>query len=85
MPLLKWYNQWPGGIPSYIRRHKQPVDDVEAATRAWRHFVREQWTETQGVAADQQRRALVERWATADQELRDVRKRYTHYIDVLSL
>ncbi|KAL3477034.1 hypothetical protein BJX99DRAFT_270185 [Aspergillus californicus] len=71
MPLLKWYNQWPGGIPSYIRRHEQPVDDVEASTRAWRHFVREQWTETQGVAADRQRRALVERWATADQELRD--------------
>lgn len=70
MSLIKLCNQWPGGVPSYIRRHEQPEDDVISATRAWRHFVREQWTDS--VPADQQRRALIERWVTADQELRDV-------------
>jgi hypothetical protein len=75
MSLIKWCNQWPGVIPSYIRRHDQPEDDVESATRAWRYFVREQWTDS--VAADQQRRALIERWATADQETRDVSLKLT--------
>lgn len=44
MSLSKWHNEWPGGIPSCIRRYEEPVDDVEVVTRAWRHFVREQWT-----------------------------------------
>jgi hypothetical protein len=70
MLLTKCLNQWPGGIPSYINRHEQAEDDVKSATRAWRYFVRERWTDS--VATDQQRRALIERWATADQELRDV-------------
>lgn len=70
MSLIKWHNQWPGGIPSRIRRHEEPVEDVESATCAWRRFVREQWVD--GTDADQQRRALIERWATADQEFRDV-------------
>ncbi|CEJ61828.1 hypothetical protein PMG11_10345 [Penicillium brasilianum] len=46
MSLIKLCNQWPGGIPSYIRRHEQPEDDVISASRAWRHFVREQWTDS---------------------------------------
>lgn len=70
MTLTKWHNHWPGGIPSFIRRHKEPVENVATASRAWRFFVREQWVD--GGAVDEQRRALIERWATADQEFRDV-------------
>ncbi|KAI3064176.1 hypothetical protein CBS147339_9498 [Penicillium roqueforti] len=43
--------------------------NFDAASRAWRHFVREQWVGGDG--ADQQKRALIERWATADQQFRD--------------
>ncbi|KAJ5552478.1 hypothetical protein N7494_001856 [Penicillium frequentans] len=57
------------GLPSCIRRHEEPVEDVESVTCAWRRFVCEQWVD--GTDADQQRRALIERWATADQEIRD--------------
>lgn len=70
MSLTKWHNHWPRGIPSSIRRHEEPVEDVESASRAWRFFVREQWVD--GAAVDEQRRALVERWAIADQDFRDV-------------
>lgn len=70
MSLTQWHNHWPGGIPSSIRRHEKTVEDVTSASRAWRHFVREQWDE--GAAVDEQRRALIERWATADQAFRNV-------------
>jgi hypothetical protein len=70
MSLTQWHNHWPGGIPSSIRRHEEPVEGVASASRAWRHFVREQWLE--GAAMDEQRRALIKRWATADQEFRNV-------------
>lgn len=79
MSLAKWHNHWPGGIPSFLRRHDKPVHisdqtagDVDEASRAWRFFVREQWVDVKGVAADEQRRTLIERWATADQAFRDV-------------
>lgn len=73
MSLVKSYNHWPGGIPSYIGRSEKPVDDFEPATHGWRHFVREQWTA--GGDEYQQRRTLIEQWATADQDFRDVRLR----------
>ncbi|CAG8928769.1 unnamed protein product [Penicillium salamii] len=71
MSLTRSHSQWPGGIPSFIRRHKEPVarENFDAASRAWRHFVREQWVGGDG--ADQLKRALIERWATADQQFRD--------------
>ncbi|KAJ5738514.1 hypothetical protein N7493_001669 [Penicillium malachiteum] len=50
--------------------HDEPVDDVAAASRAWRFFVREQWVDAEGDAVHEQRRALVELWATADQAFR---------------
>jgi hypothetical protein len=78
MSLIKWHDQWPGGIPSSIRQHEKPVQDVAFATRAWRCFVREQWVNVDGTAVDQQRRVLVERWATAEQEFRDVSFQLTH-------
>jgi hypothetical protein len=72
MSLKKSHSQWPEGIPSFIRRHEVHVDwdNLGAATRAWRHFVRERWVG--GDTADQQKRDLIEEWATADQEFRDV-------------
>ncbi|OQE13039.1 hypothetical protein PENFLA_c056G01948 [Penicillium flavigenum] len=71
MSLTRSHSQWPGGIPSFIRRHEEPVasENFDAASRAWRHFVRDQWVG--GDAADQQKRALIERWAKADQQFRD--------------
>ncbi|KAJ5393064.1 uncharacterized protein N7487_010705 [Penicillium crustosum] len=71
MSLTRSHSQWPRGIPSFIRRHEEPVarKNFDAASRAWRHFVREQWVGGDG--ADQQKRALIERWATADQQFRD--------------
>ncbi|KAJ5219970.1 hypothetical protein N7468_009174 [Penicillium chermesinum] len=71
MSLKRSHSQWPEGIPSFIRQHKEPVEwkDIDAATRAWRHFVRERWVG--GDTADQQKRDLIEQWATADQEFRD--------------
>ncbi|KAJ5363031.1 hypothetical protein N7541_003875 [Penicillium brevicompactum] len=71
MSLIRSHSQWPGGIPSFIRRHKEPLapENLDAASRAWRHFVRDQWVS--GDAADQQKRALIERWATADQQFRN--------------
>ncbi|KAJ5674351.1 uncharacterized protein N7477_004285 [Penicillium maclennaniae] len=59
MTLTKWHNHWPGGIPSFIRRHEEPVENVATASLG------------DGAAVDEQRRALIERWATADQEFRD--------------
>lgn len=70
--LTKWNNHWPGGIPSYLRRNKEQVEDVAAASRAWRFFLREQWVDVEDVAAEEQRRTLIEQWATADQAFRDV-------------
>ncbi|KAJ5632589.1 hypothetical protein N7490_008928 [Penicillium lividum] len=72
MSLKRSHSQWPEGIPSFIRRHEEHVDwdNLGAATRAWRHFVRERWVG--GDTADQQKRDLIEEWATADQEFRDV-------------
>ncbi|CAI7577731.1 unnamed protein product [Penicillium pancosmium] len=84
MSLIKWHNPWPGGFPSSIRRHEKPVEDVEFATRAWRCFAREQWVDADGTVADQQRRALIERWATAEQEFRDdacLVEQYMHDLD----
>ncbi|KAJ5613736.1 hypothetical protein N7528_007390 [Penicillium herquei] len=69
--LTKWNKHWPGGIPSFVRSHDEPVDDVVAASRAWRFFVREQWVDVEGDDVHEQRRALVGRWATADQAFRD--------------
>ncbi|KAJ5907678.1 hypothetical protein N7495_000360 [Penicillium taxi] len=69
MTLRKWHNHWPGGIPFYICRRGEPVEDMATASRAWRFFVREQWVD--GAAVNEQRRALIERWATADQKFRD--------------
>ncbi|KAJ5803369.1 uncharacterized protein N7503_005819 [Penicillium pulvis] len=71
MSLKRSHSQWPEGIPSVIRRHEEHVDwdSLGATTRAWRYFARERWVG--GDTADQQKRDLIEEWATADQEFRD--------------
>ncbi|KAJ6028852.1 hypothetical protein N7540_004428 [Penicillium herquei] len=72
MSLLRSHSQWPEGIPSFIRRHKEAIEweNLCAATRAWRYFVRQRWVGSSDTA-DQQKRDLIEQWATADQEFRD--------------
>ncbi|KAJ5924249.1 hypothetical protein N7466_008436 [Penicillium verhagenii] len=73
MSLKRSYSQWPECIPSFIRRHEEPVEweDIDGdATRAWRYFVRERWVSGDDTA-DQQKRDLIEQWATADQKFRD--------------
>lgn len=74
--LTKWYKHWPGGIPSFLRRNEEQVEDVAAASRAWRFFLRAQWVDVESVAAEEQRRTLIERWATADQAFRDVNSKF---------
>ncbi|EAU29248.1 predicted protein [Aspergillus terreus NIH2624] len=69
--LTKWNKHWPGGIPSFPHRNEEQVEDVAAASRAWRFFLREQWVDVEDVAAEEQRRTLIVRWATADQAFRD--------------
>ncbi|KAJ5909265.1 hypothetical protein N7495_001947 [Penicillium taxi] len=58
--------------PPHLSAHDEQVEDVAASSRVWRFFVREQWVDIEDAAADKQRRALIERWATADQVFRDV-------------
>ncbi|KAL4930300.1 uncharacterized protein BDV17DRAFT_289908 [Aspergillus undulatus] len=79
---------WPGGIPSCIQRHPTGNLSIEAlkeATKGWLLFVKETWVPCvrAGIADDEhtdngeyelrQRRKLVEEWASASQEFRDVR------------
>jgi hypothetical protein len=52
------------------------VEDVATAARAWRFFLREQWVDVEDVAAEEQRRTLIERWATAEQAFRDVNSKF---------
>ena len=73
--LTKWNKHWPGGIPSILQRNEEEVEDVAATSRAWRSFLREQWVNVEGVAAEEQRRTLMERWATTDQAFRDVNRK----------
>lgn len=74
--LTKWNKHWPGGIPSFPHRNEEQVEDVAAASRAWRFFLRGQWVDVEDVAAEEQRRTLIVRWATADQAFRDVRSKF---------
>lgn len=86
MSLIRSHSQWPGGgYPSFIRGHKTPVawEGFDAATRAWRCFVRDQWVGD--ATADQRKRDLIERWATVDQEFRDVSKPSAYIVDILFL
>lgn len=55
MSLIKRRNQWPGGIPFFIHRLEELVQDVQSVTCSWVHFVREQWVN--GTDVHYQRRA----------------------------
>ncbi|RDW64344.1 uncharacterized protein DSM5745_09755 [Aspergillus mulundensis] len=71
---------WPGGIPSCIKRH--PVEDLsieelKEEVKGWLLFVKETWVARPDSMEDDdeyeldQRRALVEQWASASQGFRD--------------
>jgi hypothetical protein len=81
MPLKILDHQWPGGVPLSIRARAEPLPDEEdfnIVTKAWRRFVRENWVRRNGEQQrdcgeeDAQRRALIEKWAAAEQDFRDV-------------
>lgn len=71
---------WPGGIPREIKRHATDLsrDEIEEQVKGWLLFVRESWLpRPSDLDADKeyelrQRRALVQQWASASQEFRDV-------------
>lgn len=72
---------WPGGIPSSIKPHPEThlsLDQIKEEVKGWLLFVQENWVSAAntGVSNDveyelRHRRQLVEKWASATQELRD--------------
>lgn len=73
---------WPGGIPSTVRQHPEPIDDFnyEVITQGFRRFIRDNWVPRADESGpeqgfeyeDNQRRKLVESWACAEQAFREV-------------
>ncbi|KAJ5922947.1 hypothetical protein N7516_010650, partial [Penicillium verrucosum] len=57
-------------LHSPTRRTRGP-GNFDAASRAWRYFVRDQWVGGDATHGDQQKRALIKRWAIADQQFHD--------------
>ncbi|PWY93153.1 hypothetical protein BO94DRAFT_583393 [Aspergillus sclerotioniger CBS 115572] len=81
-PSPKTVRHWPGGIPVSVRVHPDSLsnDEMREAVKGWLLFVSVHWVSRQaaGISEDEdpdyelrQRRSLVERWATADQTIRD--------------
>ncbi|KAJ6103223.1 hypothetical protein N7486_005650 [Penicillium sp. IBT 16267x] len=72
---------WPGGIPRSIKPHPETdlsLDQIKEEVKGWLLFVQENWVAAAdaGVSNDgeyelRHRRQLVEKWASATQELRD--------------
>ncbi|KAJ6107423.1 hypothetical protein N7523_008746 [Penicillium sp. IBT 18751x] len=73
---------WPGGIPSSIKPHPDTdlsLDQVKEEVKGWLLFVQENWVPAPNTGASNdgqyelhQRRLLIEKRASATQELRDV-------------
>ncbi|KAE8549114.1 hypothetical protein EYB25_007629 [Talaromyces marneffei] len=81
-PILTPEKLWPGGIPASVRPH--PTDDLtngpekwdfkdwKEECKGWCQFVEEEWVSKTDLNEEmQQRRTLIERWASADQAFRD--------------
>ncbi|PCG95678.1 Hypothetical protein PENO1_072120 [Penicillium occitanis (nom. inval.)] len=66
---------WPGGIPSTVRLHptdEWSEDELKEESKGWCQFVEKEWIPKTDLNEEmQQRRALIERWASADQHFRD--------------
>ncbi|KAJ5803972.1 uncharacterized protein N7518_000275 [Penicillium psychrosexuale] len=73
---------WPGGIPTSIQPHPETdlsLDQIKEEVKGWLLFVQENWVSAAnaGSSSDERyelyhRRQLVEKWASATQEFRDV-------------
>ncbi|OJJ70045.1 hypothetical protein ASPBRDRAFT_197752 [Aspergillus brasiliensis CBS 101740] len=74
-PLLPPNYFWPDGIPQCLRADPNPdidYNDMEEMSKGWLQFVQEEWTKSESLEEEfQQRRRLMERWASADQTFRD--------------
>lgn len=75
---------WPGGIPHKIKPHPKTdlsQEEVREEVKGWLFFVQESWVprDRANINDDnkeyelQQRRALVQKWASESQDFRDVR------------
>ncbi|KFY64244.1 hypothetical protein V496_03390 [Pseudogymnoascus sp. VKM F-4515 (FW-2607)] len=70
---------WPGGIPSHVRCHDNPIDDFDTfkeEVKGWQLYLEENVTSHDGGSQEQiltvtRRRQLVEEWATMSQNSRD--------------
>ncbi|KAF3394974.1 hypothetical protein DPV78_008544 [Talaromyces pinophilus] len=64
-----------GGIPSTIRLHPNDEwseDELKEESKGWCQFAEEEWIPKTDLNEEmQQRRVLIERWASADQRFRD--------------
>ncbi|RAK89217.1 hypothetical protein BO79DRAFT_172368, partial [Aspergillus costaricaensis CBS 115574] len=73
-PLIPSTDLWPGGILTCLRVEPSPIDwfDTAEISKGWLQFVQEEWTESESLDEQlQQRRLLMERWASASQDFRD--------------
>ncbi|PYH71040.1 uncharacterized protein BO88DRAFT_486395 [Aspergillus vadensis CBS 113365] len=73
-PLIPPTDLWPGGIPACLRVEPSSVEwsDMVETSKGWLQFVQEEWTESESLDEElQQRRRLMERWASASQDFRD--------------
>ncbi|KAI0141508.1 hypothetical protein BJ166DRAFT_105080 [Pestalotiopsis sp. NC0098] len=71
---------WPGGIPSHIQIHDEPIKDdsvLADETKGWQQFLEENAPSKSGIEYEgdtselDQRRHLVSRWASMMQSERD--------------
>ncbi|KAJ5665112.1 uncharacterized protein N7477_007560 [Penicillium maclennaniae] len=72
---------WPGGIPGSVKPHPETdltLDQIKEEVKGWLLFVQENWVPAANTGASNdgeyelhQRRLLIEKWASATQELRD--------------
>ncbi|KAJ5918123.1 hypothetical protein N7454_010498 [Penicillium verhagenii] len=73
--ILSPVDVWPGGIPAAVRLHPDSVSDEDGLLeeiKGWCRYLKEFRIPNSDPAEDMtQRRALIERWASADQSFRD--------------
>ncbi|OBT62700.1 hypothetical protein VE03_07108 [Pseudogymnoascus sp. 23342-1-I1] len=68
---------WPGGIPSHVRCHDNPIEDnFKEEVKGWQLFLEENVTARDGSSQEQtptvtRRRQLVEEWASMSQDTRN--------------
>ncbi|PYH28650.1 uncharacterized protein BO87DRAFT_402037 [Aspergillus neoniger CBS 115656] len=73
-PFIPSTDLWPGGIPACLRLEsssKIENHDMAEISKGWLQFVQEEWSVSEGLDEElQQRRRLMERWASASYQNR---------------